>query len=198
MFRECRRPCTPSPWQYPLTIFRTRRGTGRRKESQYDGGFPFRGRLGGGGWSRSRRGQLSKQISCQSVYSGLCRQFHHFRGRGLVASKSAHVMVAATAAELPEGAIVGGRGKGKRRQRSDSGKGANRASLDGPSPVCCDGFRNLKAMTPTTGDRLAACECMKEAAGRYASLKPDKASQLPQACGVQIGVPITKDVDCST
>ncbi|XP_031268518.1 non-specific lipid-transfer protein A-like [Pistacia vera] len=68
----------------------------------------------------------------------------------------------------------------------------------GPSPVCCDGVMNLKAMTPTIGDRRAACECMKEAAGHYASLKSDKASQLPQACGVQIGVPITKDVDCST
>lgn len=68
----------------------------------------------------------------------------------------------------------------------------------GPSPACCSGVGNLKAMTPTTADRRAACGCLKDAAGRYPSIQPDKASQLPQACGIQIGVPITKDVDCST
>ncbi|KAK9273469.1 hypothetical protein L1049_018279 [Liquidambar formosana] len=40
-----------------------------------------------------------------------------------------------------------------------------------PVPACCDGVKNLKAMTPTTEDRRAACTCVKEAADRYQNIK---------------------------
>ncbi|KAJ4729619.1 Non-specific lipid-transfer protein [Melia azedarach] len=66
-----------------------------------------------------------------------------------------------------------------------------------PSPGCCTGVQNLRASTPTQGDRRAACECLKQAASHYTGIKPEKASQLPKACGVEIDVPISKDVDCS-
>lgn len=66
-----------------------------------------------------------------------------------------------------------------------------------PSRACCTGVEYLKDNTPTTADRQAACKCIKDAATRYRGIKLDKARQLPKECGVDIGVPITPDIDCS-
>ncbi|KAJ4842418.1 hypothetical protein Tsubulata_050864 [Turnera subulata] len=67
-----------------------------------------------------------------------------------------------------------------------------------PSNECCNGVRNIKQITPTTPDRRAACECIKQAASRYHSaIKPDAAIQLPKLCAVDVGVPITPNIDCN-
>ncbi|CAL1392786.1 unnamed protein product [Linum trigynum] len=66
-----------------------------------------------------------------------------------------------------------------------------------PAPKCCDGVRSLKANTATVDDRRAACGCVKAAAGRY-PVKDDAASSLPTKCGVDIGIPISKAIDCQT
>ncbi|CAI0459060.1 unnamed protein product [Linum tenue] len=66
-----------------------------------------------------------------------------------------------------------------------------------PAPKCCDGVRSLKANTATADDRRAACGCVKAAAGRY-PVKDDAASSLPTKCGVDIGIPISKAIDCQT
>ncbi|KAK3183952.1 hypothetical protein Dsin_031238 [Dipteronia sinensis] len=68
---------------------------------------------------------------------------------------------------------------------------------DNPSPFCCTGVKNLKTMTPTTPDRQAACECLKKASSGYPNLNPDRATKLPKLCGVDFGVPISKDINCS-
>lgn len=65
-----------------------------------------------------------------------------------------------------------------------------------PAEACCNGVRNLKAMAPTTSDRRAACDCVKQAASRYPNIKEDAASSLPAKCGVQISFPISKNVNC--
>ncbi|CAI0552464.1 unnamed protein product [Linum tenue] len=66
-----------------------------------------------------------------------------------------------------------------------------------PAPKCCDGVRSLKANTATADDRRAACGCVKAAAGRY-PVKDEAASSLPTKCGVDIGIPISKAIDCQT
>ncbi|ESR50832.1 hypothetical protein CICLE_v10033516mg [Citrus x clementina] len=66
-----------------------------------------------------------------------------------------------------------------------------------PAAACCDGLKNLKAITPTTADRRAACDCVKAAAARYPNIKEDAASSLPTKCGVQIGIPISKTTNCA-
>ncbi|XP_021906814.1 non-specific lipid-transfer protein A-like [Carica papaya] len=65
-----------------------------------------------------------------------------------------------------------------------------------PAAACCDGVKNLKAITPTTADRQAACNCVKEAAARYPNIKEDAASSLPTKCGVQMNIPISKNTNC--
>ncbi|KAJ4710666.1 Non-specific lipid-transfer protein [Melia azedarach] len=66
-----------------------------------------------------------------------------------------------------------------------------------PAAACCDGVKNLKTITPTTADRRAACDCVKAAAARYPSIKEDAASSLPQKCGVQMDIPISKTTNCA-
>ncbi|XP_021907061.1 non-specific lipid-transfer protein A-like [Carica papaya] len=65
-----------------------------------------------------------------------------------------------------------------------------------PAPACCDGVKNIKAITPTAADRQAACNCVKEAAGRYPNIKEDAAASLPTKCGVQMNIPISKNTNC--
>ncbi|XP_006437824.2 non-specific lipid-transfer protein A [Citrus clementina] len=66
-----------------------------------------------------------------------------------------------------------------------------------PDAACCDGVKNLKSITPATADRRAACECVKAAAARYPNIKEDAASSLPQKCGVQMNIPISKTTNCA-
>jgi len=65
-----------------------------------------------------------------------------------------------------------------------------------PAEECCNGVRNLNAMAPTTNDRRAACDCVKQAASRYPNINEDAASSLPAKCGVQISFPISRNVNC--
>eukprot|EP01018_Ginkgo_biloba_P000896 Gb_36100 [translate_table: standard] len=62
--------------------------------------------------------------------------------------------------------------------------------------ICCDGVRRLTGMARTTLDRQAACKCLKTAAGSINPL-PSSLTNLPGACGVNIGIPISTDIDCS-
>ncbi|XP_031260304.1 non-specific lipid-transfer protein A-like [Pistacia vera] len=65
------------------------------------------------------------------------------------------------------------------------------------STACCDGVRNIKAITPTTTDRQEACECVKSAAAKHPEIKQDAASSLPGKCGVPLNIPISKYTNCA-
>ncbi|XP_061342785.1 non-specific lipid-transfer protein A-like [Gastrolobium bilobum] len=68
----------------------------------------------------------------------------------------------------------------------------------GPSVACCDGIKNLKSSTPTTNERRAACQCLKDAAIQFPALRDDLAASLPKRCGVDVGFNITKNIDCNS
>lgn len=65
-----------------------------------------------------------------------------------------------------------------------------------PAQVCCDGLTSLKQNTPQQADRQQACQCIKDAATRYHNISNGAAKNLPDACKVQINVPVTTDVNC--
>lgn len=66
-----------------------------------------------------------------------------------------------------------------------------------PSRTCCDGVRAVKAMAETsTAAKRACCSCVKAAASRYADLKDQAAQDMPAKCGVQLDVPVSRNVDC--
>ncbi|GFY92718.1 hypothetical protein Acr_08g0011140 [Actinidia rufa] len=65
-----------------------------------------------------------------------------------------------------------------------------------PAPKCCDGVKNIKGMASSTADKRAACNCVKAAANRYPSLKDDAAQALPNKCGVEMNIPISRTTNC--
>lgn len=66
-----------------------------------------------------------------------------------------------------------------------------------PSSTCCSGVKNLAGSLSSKADRIAACNCVKAAAARYPSIKPDAASNLPSKCGVKINFPISATTNCN-
>ncbi|KAJ4845270.1 hypothetical protein Tsubulata_038152 [Turnera subulata] len=72
-----------------------------------------------------------------------------------------------------------------------SGQGAT------PPAPCCAGVSKLKDSAATTADRQAACNCVKAAAASLPNIKDDAASSLPAKCNVQIGIPISRNVNCN-
>lgn len=66
-----------------------------------------------------------------------------------------------------------------------------------PPPPCCAGLSNLKASAPGKPDKQAACQCLKNVANAISGFNDDNAKQLPAKCGVSVGVPFSKSVDCN-
>ncbi|OEL26771.1 hypothetical protein BAE44_0012208, partial [Dichanthelium oligosanthes] len=69
-------------------------------------------------------------------------------------------------------------------------------SAASPSGACCSGVRSLSSRASSTADRQAACSCLKSMTGRLGS-NMGNAANIPSKCGVNIGVPISPNVDCS-
>ncbi|KAK1282586.1 hypothetical protein QJS10_CPB22g00128 [Acorus calamus] len=41
------------------------------------------------------------------------------------------------------------------------------------------------------------CECLRQVAARYSNLRDEAAQALPGQCGVSVGIPISRNTDCS-
>ncbi|KAL6642155.1 hypothetical protein ACP70R_020336 [Stipagrostis hirtigluma subsp. patula] len=66
-----------------------------------------------------------------------------------------------------------------------------------PSSSCCSGVRSLNSRASSTGDRQAACSCLKSMVGRLNGVNMGSAASIPSKCGVSVGLPISASVDCS-
>jgi hypothetical protein len=67
-----------------------------------------------------------------------------------------------------------------------------------PSTACCNGVRSLSSRASSTADRQAACSCLKSMTGRLGGgASMGNAANIPSKCGVNVGVPISPNVDCS-
>ncbi|CAJ1971285.1 unnamed protein product [Sphenostylis stenocarpa] len=69
--------------------------------------------------------------------------------------------------------------------------------VDTPSTACCRGLSAVKASAPTKDDVRAACKCLKEGITHIPNLNFQRAQELPTLCDVDVGFPITKDVNCT-
>ncbi|QCE01608.1 hypothetical protein DEO72_LG7g2907 [Vigna unguiculata] len=69
---------------------------------------------------------------------------------------------------------------------------------ESPSSACCNGVRNVRASAPTKPELREACKCLKATVNETLNLNKDKAVQLPKLCNVDVGFPISKDIDCNT
>ncbi|CAN6348793.1 unnamed protein product [Urochloa humidicola] len=72
-------------------------------------------------------------------------------------------------------------------------------SAASPSAACCSGVRSLSSRASSAADRQAACSCLKSMTGRLGrgGATMGNAANIPTKCGVNVGVPISPNVDCS-
>jgi len=66
-----------------------------------------------------------------------------------------------------------------------------------PSTACCNAVSNVKVSAPTKPELREACECLKASSDEIPNLDKDKAIQLPKLCKVNVGFPISKDINCT-
>ncbi|EOY04044.1 PREDICTED: non-specific lipid-transfer protein A [Theobroma cacao] len=64
-----------------------------------------------------------------------------------------------------------------------------------PTVPCCLAVSNVNTAATTTQARRDLCECFEKAAPGF-GVKPEKAKQLPQLCGVTVPVPIDPTINC--
>lgn len=67
----------------------------------------------------------------------------------------------------------------------------------GPVPAnCCTGVENLKSAASTPAIKRSFCECLKSQA-KSLGVNSQYASTLPQKCKVDIGYPVSYNVNCT-
>ncbi|KAK1278122.1 hypothetical protein QJS04_geneDACA014826 [Acorus gramineus] len=66
-----------------------------------------------------------------------------------------------------------------------------------PSAECCNGVRSINQAATSTQARRDTCECLRQMAARYSNLRDEAAQALPEQCGVSVGIPISRNTDCS-
>ncbi|KAI3719535.1 hypothetical protein L6452_20437 [Arctium lappa] len=65
-----------------------------------------------------------------------------------------------------------------------------------PSSLCCSAVESIKAMEKTKSDRVAICNCVKQAT-KMITYNPKRLPLLPKKCGVDLKFPpIGHDYDC--
>ncbi|OEL37138.1 hypothetical protein BAE44_0001843 [Dichanthelium oligosanthes] len=66
-----------------------------------------------------------------------------------------------------------------------------------PYGICCNSLGVLNQLAATPADRVAACNCVKAAAGAFPSVDFARAAGLPAACGLSISFTISPNMDCT-
>jgi len=66
-----------------------------------------------------------------------------------------------------------------------------------PSPLCCDGVKELNSRANTTAIRQTACNCAKVIATHTSSFNNLRGSGLGLRCGTLLPFPISSNADCS-
>ncbi|XP_062182886.1 non-specific lipid-transfer protein 1-like [Phragmites australis] len=66
-----------------------------------------------------------------------------------------------------------------------------------PYGICCNSLGVLNQLAATTADRVAACNCVKAAAGGFPAVDFARAAGLPAACGLSISFTISPNMDCN-
>lgn len=67
-----------------------------------------------------------------------------------------------------------------------------------PSQVCCNGVKYLDGNVKSKQDRVAVCNCVKNALSDMGKYDPNRIAQLPKQCGLNINLPpVDGNTDCN-
>lgn len=65
-----------------------------------------------------------------------------------------------------------------------------------PAPSCCTGLQQLAQSVTSLEDKKSICRCLKAGAKSFGGLQDRFLSQLPAACHIQLGFPVSINIDC--
>ncbi|XP_002271584.2 non-specific lipid-transfer protein D, cotyledon-specific isoform [Vitis vinifera] len=67
-----------------------------------------------------------------------------------------------------------------------------------PSPACCSGLQQLAATVKTVDDKKNICRCLKNGVKAFAGVQDRLLSQIPTACNIKVGFPVSLNTNCET
>ncbi|KAL3654610.1 hypothetical protein CASFOL_001595 [Castilleja foliolosa] len=68
--------------------------------------------------------------------------------------------------------------------------------LKTPPPACCSGLQALAQGVKTVDDKKAICRCLKAGVKNFAGVQDRFLSQIPNACKIKVGFPVSTNTDC--
>nr|XP_016481316.1 PREDICTED: non-specific lipid-transfer protein C, cotyledon-specific isoform-like [Nicotiana tabacum] len=67
-----------------------------------------------------------------------------------------------------------------------------------PSAPCCNGLQKLAQSVKSVDDKKAICRCLKAGVMNFAGVQDKFLSQLPTACKIKVGFPVSMITNCET
>ncbi|KAK9152450.1 hypothetical protein Syun_010759 [Stephania yunnanensis] len=74
------------------------------------------------------------------------------------------------------------------------------ASGKAPKPAqgCCAGLQQLAQSVKSVQDKKDICACLKGAVKSFPAVQDKFLSQIPGACGIKVGFPVSLNTNCQT
>ncbi|KAK3031309.1 hypothetical protein RJ639_035215 [Escallonia herrerae] len=67
-----------------------------------------------------------------------------------------------------------------------------------PAQACCNGLQQLAGTVRSLDDKKAICRCLKDGVKKFAGVQDKYLSQIPTACKIKVGFPVSLSVNCDT
>ncbi|XP_016479620.1 non-specific lipid-transfer protein C, cotyledon-specific isoform-like [Nicotiana tabacum] len=67
-----------------------------------------------------------------------------------------------------------------------------------PSAPCCSGLQQLARSVKSVDDKKDICRCLKAGVTNFAGVQDKFLSQLPTACTIKVGFPVSMNTNCET
>ncbi|CAI9783506.1 unnamed protein product [Fraxinus pennsylvanica] len=67
-----------------------------------------------------------------------------------------------------------------------------------PSAACCSGLQQLVQTVKSVDDRKVICRCLKAGVKNFAGVQDKFLSQIPNACKIKVGFPVSMNTNCET
>ncbi|CAA3008462.1 non-specific lipid-transfer C, cotyledon-specific isoform-like [Olea europaea subsp. europaea] len=67
-----------------------------------------------------------------------------------------------------------------------------------PSAACCSGLQQLAQSVKSVNDKKVICRCLKAGVKNFAGVQEKFLSQIPNACKIKVGFPVSMHTNCET
>ncbi|KAF8390949.1 hypothetical protein HHK36_023249 [Tetracentron sinense] len=67
-----------------------------------------------------------------------------------------------------------------------------------PAPACCTGLQALAQTVKSVDDKKDICRCLKDGVKAFRGVQDKFLSQIPNACKIKVGFPVSISTNCET